>query len=77
MIDPVPEHEWEPGDPLPGYRRQAAHQGFFYNFREQLEGETCVCPDRASWPDPLIKELPSEEWFINYFKRNLGIETDG
>lgn len=71
------EQEWEPGDPLPGYFRHSVYQGYFYNFRdtELLETDTCRCPDRASWPEPLVKELPSEEWFINYFKTQLGIEN--
>lgn len=70
------ETEWEPGDPLPGRYRMATHQGFLYNFREVETSETCACPDRATWPAPLVKELPSEEWFINYFKTQLGL-NDG
>lgn len=68
------EQEWEPGDPLPGRYRRSIHQGFLYNFRECEYSEECHCPDRAQWPDPLIKELPSEEWFINYFKKELGVD---
>lgn len=46
--------EWEPGDPLPGRHRMSIYQGFLYNFRDIEYGENCVCPDRASWPEPAM-----------------------
>lgn len=44
------EREWEPGDPL--YTRNASYQGYFYNFRDVELTDECLCPDRASWPEP-------------------------
>ena len=46
---PDPE-QWEPGLPLflPG-----PHTGYFFNFRHDPTSETCSCPDRAAWPEPV------------------------
>lgn len=68
--------EWEPGDPL---YSPSGYSNYFFNFRSiEDEDEMCRCPDRARWPDPDVwgQRLKSEEWFIEYFKRELEI-TDG
>jgi hypothetical protein len=66
--------EWDFGDPLPGQRRGAAHQGFLYNFREIPYEDVCNCADKARWPVPLGLELQSEEWFIAKFRQQAGLD---
>lgn len=57
---------WEPGDPL--FARQGhQHSLYFYNFRDDdpcRDNETdCVCPDRATWPEPMpgTRELSEDD----------------
>lgn len=50
------ETEWKPGIPL--HRNPCVgHQSGFFNYRFEYDlnqNGDCVCPDRASWPEPLF-----------------------
>lgn len=47
----APEPDWQPGDDLYD-RRRHPNSLYLYNFRPQSEGDACLCPDAASWPEP-------------------------
>lgn len=44
------EEQWRPGDPL--FRRVTGFRDHFFNFRDESNGDSCSCPDAASWPEP-------------------------